>query len=243
MAASENGWESLAKAKRDAILHSIPDKWRIKGSIPSVEERRDVTGKFIWQYLSKPEIEITETDAVGIVNNIASGKWSALEVAESFCHRASLAHQLVRSGLLLSSVTMKTTQPTESLFLFPLVTYSRERFQQNPCYNSLLTIHRPLVCMKLSLKLHWRMPKSSTSTFRSIRRLLGRCMAFPLASRINSISKIVKLRWDMSVGLVNSTREELSPPVRNESLKARWYENFVFWGPYSTVRQVCRIPS
>ena len=108
MATDPNGWEARAKAKRDAIWNSIPKKWKIDGPIPTVEEQRDVTGKFIWQYLSQPEIDITETDAVGIVKNVASGQWTATEITEAFCHRASLAHQLVREHFFLGLRTFQT---------------------------------------------------------------------------------------------------------------------------------------
>ncbi|KIX10670.1 uncharacterized protein Z518_01754 [Rhinocladiella mackenziei CBS 650.93] len=87
-------WQTLAKAKRDAILNSIPEKWRLS-KIPSCEEQKDVTGTYIQQFLSEKEIEITETDSVGLAEKVASGSWSAVEVTEAFCHRASLAHQLV----------------------------------------------------------------------------------------------------------------------------------------------------
>ncbi|KIW57597.1 hypothetical protein PV05_06136 [Exophiala xenobiotica] len=87
-------WQSRAKAKREAILSSIPDKWRLQ-KIPSVEEQKDVTGPYIQQFLNENEIEITETDAVGISEMVAAGTWSAVSVTEAFCHRASLAHQLV----------------------------------------------------------------------------------------------------------------------------------------------------
>ena len=92
-------WESKASAKRQAILDSIPQKWRLD-SIPSVQEQRDVTGKYVQQFLSAKEVEITETDAVGIAKQTATGAWSAVDVAEAFCHRASLAHQLVRYNLV-----------------------------------------------------------------------------------------------------------------------------------------------
>lgn len=88
-------WQELAKAKRESILGAIPDKWRLP-FIPSVEEQRDVTGKYIQQFLTEWEIEITETDAVGILAKTTTGAWKAVEVTEAFCHRAALAHQLVR---------------------------------------------------------------------------------------------------------------------------------------------------
>lgn len=87
-------WKAKAEAKRDSVLNLIPEKWRI-AKVPSKEEQRDVTGQYIHQFLSKREIEITETDAVGIAKQTASGSWSAVEVTEAFCHRAALAHQLV----------------------------------------------------------------------------------------------------------------------------------------------------
>lgn len=91
---STTDWKKKAAEKRDSVLALIPEDWRIK-DIPSAEEQRDVTGKFIQQYLDDREIEITETDAVGIVTKTRAGKWSAEEVAKAFCHRAAIAHQLV----------------------------------------------------------------------------------------------------------------------------------------------------
>jgi len=96
-------WKSLATGKRDAILKSIPEKWRL-GKIPSVEEQKDVTGPYIQQFLDKKEIEITETDAVGIAEKVAAGSWFAVDVAQAFCHRAALAHQLVNYLLLIHIV-------------------------------------------------------------------------------------------------------------------------------------------
>lgn len=96
-------WQIIAKNKRDSVNKLIPENWRLD-SIPSVAEQRDVTGKYIQQFLSAREIEITETDAVGIVEKTSSGEWKSREVCEAFCHRASLAHQLVSN-----EVTFHTT--------------------------------------------------------------------------------------------------------------------------------------
>ena len=94
MAINTSTWQSLGKAKLSSINNSIPSKWRLS-SVPSIEEQRDVTGSFIHSCgLSKHEIDITETDAVGIVEKTTTGKWTAEEVTIAFCHRASLAHQL-----------------------------------------------------------------------------------------------------------------------------------------------------
>ncbi|KAK5994234.1 Acetamidase [Cladobotryum mycophilum] len=88
-------WEMLAQQKRDAIFNAIPKAWRIEAAVPSAEEQRDVTGSYIQQFLNAREIEITETDAVGILEKTTTGEWSAREVTEAFCHRAAIAHQLV----------------------------------------------------------------------------------------------------------------------------------------------------
>lgn len=89
-----SSWEQEAKAKRDRVNALIPEAWRLP-SIPSSTEQKDVTDGYIRQFLTAKEIEITETDACGIVLRTASGSWKAREVAEAFCHRAALAHQLV----------------------------------------------------------------------------------------------------------------------------------------------------
>lgn len=88
-------WREQADAKRQSILDAIPEKWRLKDPVPPAPELRDVTGSYIQQFLSAREIEITESDAVDIVAQTTSGRWSAVEVTEAFCHRAALAHQLV----------------------------------------------------------------------------------------------------------------------------------------------------
>lgn len=95
-------WATSAFAKRNAVLEQLPNEWKIPGPIPSPEELPDATGRGIQQYLSPREIEITETDAIGIVEKTSSGQWTCLEVTKAFCHRATIAHQLVRlenSGL------------------------------------------------------------------------------------------------------------------------------------------------
>ena len=91
---SSSDWKRTAADKRDSVLALIPEEWRIS-SIPSASEQPNVTGEFIRKYLNEEEIEITETDAAGIVQNISSGKWSCVSVTKAFCHRAAISHQLV----------------------------------------------------------------------------------------------------------------------------------------------------
>lgn len=95
MTAQVSSWQNTAGAKRQMILDAIPPEWIIQGPISPVSEVANVTGDYIQQYLSPREIEITNADAVVIVEHTTSGKWSSVEVTEAFCHRAAIAHQLV----------------------------------------------------------------------------------------------------------------------------------------------------
>ncbi|KAL9131644.1 MAG: hypothetical protein Q9217_000455 [Psora testacea] len=80
-------------AKRDAISSSIPTRWKLD-TVPSVQEKRDVTKSTIRKSLSQQEIVFTETDAVSIVEKTSTGQWKAQDVTKAFCRRASIAHQL-----------------------------------------------------------------------------------------------------------------------------------------------------
>lgn len=108
-------WEQTAAAKRQSVLNAIPEKWRIKGPIPAPTEQRDVTGPYIQQFLSPREVEITETDAVGITERTTTGQWTAVEVTEAFCHRAALAHQLVHFPSTRSASLSSTNRETGKL--------------------------------------------------------------------------------------------------------------------------------
>lgn len=88
-------WKAKGKKKAGSVNSLIPLEWRIPGGAPSIKDQRDVRGPYIHQFLSPKEIEITETDAVEIVNKTSAGTWTAVEVITAFCHRAALAHQLV----------------------------------------------------------------------------------------------------------------------------------------------------
>lgn len=92
-------WKVAAQQKRESINNLIPSNWKLPKSLPPPEQLKDCTDGYIQQFLSKREIEITESDAVEIVKKTSSGKWRAVEVAEAFCHRAALAHQMVHQFL------------------------------------------------------------------------------------------------------------------------------------------------
>lgn len=107
-------WKTAAEKKRDSVNALIPKSWLLSIPLPSASEQRDVTGKFIQQFLTAKEVEITETDAVGILKNTTSGAWKARDVAEAFCHRAALAHQMVIPLLAIDNLRESCADLTRS---------------------------------------------------------------------------------------------------------------------------------
>ena len=87
-------WKQAAQSKKQEIADSIPLEWRID-DVPSIKEQPDVTGSWCHKYLSREEVEITESDAIDIVAKTSAGIWTAEEVTRAFCHRASIAHQVL----------------------------------------------------------------------------------------------------------------------------------------------------
>lgn len=90
-------WEQVAALKRASVNNLIPREWRIT-QVPSADVQPNVASDYLHQFLSPHEVEITETDASGVLRLVASGKWTAKAVTEAFCHRAALGHQVVGTG-------------------------------------------------------------------------------------------------------------------------------------------------
>ncbi|EKJ75119.1 hypothetical protein FPSE_04677 [Fusarium pseudograminearum CS3096] len=86
------------EAKRAALLEAFAAKVPQEFLLPEQLIRnppKDVsTIPAACGILSQEELEITEHDAVGLVNAIASRKYSSVAVARAFCKRAIIAHQL-----------------------------------------------------------------------------------------------------------------------------------------------------
>jgi amidase len=86
-------WQKIAEDKKARIAASIPEEWRIK-SLP--------TDDFVMLYpsqsdiMSSEELAITESSAVDLVVELATGKLTSVAVTTAFCKRAAIAHQLVR---------------------------------------------------------------------------------------------------------------------------------------------------
>lgn len=97
---TEPQWRATADAKRESIASRIPEHWRIR-KVPDADELRDAQ-YYARGFLSAREIQITEIgDARELLQKIESGQYTAVEVAEAFCHRAAIAHQTASHSLSL----------------------------------------------------------------------------------------------------------------------------------------------
>ena len=94
-------WQDIAARKRAAVHSLIPPEWLIPA--PKLEEyKKWGATKGVLHVprecgiLLKEEIEITENfDAVGLADELKSGRLTAVDVTRSFCKRAAVAQQLV----------------------------------------------------------------------------------------------------------------------------------------------------
>lgn len=83
------------QATRAQLDVKIPHEWRLDPSIISSAPRSVVS--IFPKVLSSRELEITSTkDATALLEMLQTGTWSCEEVICAFCHRAAVAHQLVR---------------------------------------------------------------------------------------------------------------------------------------------------
>lgn len=87
-------WKDIAEAEKARLDGSIPNEWRFEipkdaVSTLSVPKNSNV--------LTEAELQITETSAVDLVKQLATGGLTSVAVTTAFCKRAALAHQAVRS--------------------------------------------------------------------------------------------------------------------------------------------------
>lgn len=87
-------WQELAAEKKRRQAASIPKEWLI--TLPA-DDVLDITGvPTSCGLLSARELEITEVSEIAILlNKLATGEWSSVEVTTAYGKRAVLAHQLV----------------------------------------------------------------------------------------------------------------------------------------------------
>ena len=88
-------WERRAQSKRQALEDLIPLEWQLSQSaLRNSSYIRDLSS-CVEKYISPYESEITQSSATDLLARIKTGDLTAFEVTRAFCHRASIAHQLV----------------------------------------------------------------------------------------------------------------------------------------------------
>ncbi|OJA15515.1 hypothetical protein AZE42_12963 [Rhizopogon vesiculosus] len=86
-------WPSIAAEKRQRQLKSIPQDWLVS---PPPDSTLDVTGfPETCGLLNARDTEITNTSTDVLLEKLASGEWTSVDVTTAFYKRAIIAHQLV----------------------------------------------------------------------------------------------------------------------------------------------------
>lgn len=99
-ASAMSTWQDIVAEKKRRQTASIPKEWLITPPADDVLDVTDVPSNC--GLLSALELEITAVSEVAVLlNKLATGKWSSVEVTTAFCKRAVVAHQLVCPSSLL----------------------------------------------------------------------------------------------------------------------------------------------
>lgn len=131
-------WTELISDKKTRQKAAIPQDW-ILGNIPPRETLDVIDFPERSNLLSEREIEITNSEVGTLLELLANGSWSALEVTIAFAKRAVIAHQLVSSVQVpVNFYSNKRTQPRLTVSLKFLLNVQR---------------HEPLNWMNISRQL------------------------------------------------------------------------------------------
>lgn len=89
-------WEDAAQLKRTSVNNSIPSQW-VNESIKDdmIKAGFSNTKVYLDSILPEEEVAITELTVLELQAKIASGDLMAANVANAYCHRAALAHQIL----------------------------------------------------------------------------------------------------------------------------------------------------
>jgi amidase len=86
-------WTKLVAEKKQRQLESIPQEWLVS---PPPDSTLDVTSfPETCNLLTTREIEITNSPVDVLLEKLACGEWTAVDVTTAFYKRAIVAHQLV----------------------------------------------------------------------------------------------------------------------------------------------------
>lgn len=91
-----NNWETLAQVSREILDKSIQKQWLLPtAKLPSPDRTNVLDVPRESGILTERELEITVTDATGLVEGMRKGTWTAEEVTIAFLKRATIGHQLL----------------------------------------------------------------------------------------------------------------------------------------------------
>ncbi|KAI0147190.1 amidase [Xylariaceae sp. FL1272] len=90
-------WAELAAKKRQELLDSIPEEWRIPKHLLPPETQKDVTTfPETSGWFTKEELDITSLNAIELIARLQNGELKSETVTRAFCKRAAAAHQLTK---------------------------------------------------------------------------------------------------------------------------------------------------
>jgi amidase len=101
MASVTKHWKDIIAEKRARQAVAIPEEWKLS-NLPPKETLNVIDFPEKCGLLNAKEIEITNSEVDVLLDNMAKGVWSAVEVTTAFSKRAVVAHQLVRQVSILS---------------------------------------------------------------------------------------------------------------------------------------------
>ena len=91
----KTNWEQTGEAKRESIHALLPAKWKSSEPVPNASSLPNATS-YPRSFLTEREIEITENyEAHELVVEMSKRRMTSVEVTSAFCHRATIAHELV----------------------------------------------------------------------------------------------------------------------------------------------------
>ncbi|KAG0669294.1 hypothetical protein C6P43_003674 [Kluyveromyces marxianus] len=93
---TKGSYLEISANKRQERDSKLFPEWLIpEDKLPGADVKNVLAWPVTSGFLSLEEIEITESSALLILESVKNRKWTAYQVALAFCHRASIAHQLV----------------------------------------------------------------------------------------------------------------------------------------------------
>lgn len=89
-------WQSIVSQKKAELASKIPDEWRLSEQVVGdARKRRSIAGDFLDNLLDSSSRHITSLEPTDIVQLIASGNLTSVDVVTAFCKRAAYIHQTV----------------------------------------------------------------------------------------------------------------------------------------------------